>query len=107
MKTRRWLLLLLPLLALPLPPPVRTLTAQVVPQFGDPLPGLSDGNLAAFAFGKEKFTAAQTPATGLGPVFNGRSCAECHSVPAPGGSGSSLEHRLTRFPPPAHPPTFS
>src|SRR3990172_12205323 len=97
MKTRRWLLLVLPLLALPFLPPVRTLTAQVAPQFGDPLPGLSDGDLAALGFGKEKFVAAQTPATGLGPVFNGRSCAECHSIPAPGGSGAALGNRVTRF----------
>ena len=97
MKARRWLLLFLPLLALPFLPPVRTLTAQVAPQFGDPLPGLSDEDLAAFAFGKEKFMAAQTPATGLGPVFNGRSCVACHSSPAPGGSGASLDNRVTRF----------
>lgn len=97
MKTRRWLLLFLPLLALPLLPPVRTITAQVAPQFGDPLPGLSDADLAVFAFGKEKFVAAQTPATGLGPVFNDRSCVACHSNPAPGGSGTSLDNRVTRF----------
>ena len=97
MKHRRWLLLFLPLLALPFLPPVRTLTAQVAPEFGDPLPGLPDVDLAAFGFGKEKFMAAQTPATGLGPVFNGRSCVECHSVPAPGGSGAALENRVIRF----------
>ena len=97
MKHRRWLLLFLPLLAFPFLPPVRTLTAQVAPQFGDPLPGLSDGDLAAFAFGKEKFVAAQTPATGLGPVFNDRSCVACHSNPVPGGSGASLNNRITRF----------
>ena len=97
MEHRRWLLLFLPLLALPFLPPVRTLTAQVAPQFGDPLPGLSDADLAAFAFGKEKFVAAQTPASGLGPVFNGRSCVACHANPAPGGSGASLDNRITRF----------
>src|SRR3989304_8397251 len=97
MKPRRWLLLVLPLLSLPFFPPIRSLMAQVAPRFGDPLPGLSDGDLAAFAFGKEKFVAAQTPATGLGPVFNDRSCVACHSSPAPGGSGASLENRVIRF----------
>jgi len=97
MKHRRWLLLVLPLLSLPFFPPIRSLMAQVAPQFGDPLPGLSDEDLAAFAFGKEKFMAAQTPASGLGPVFNGRSCVACHSSPAPGGSGASLDNRVTRF----------
>ena len=41
--------------------------------------------------------AEETPATGLGPVYNGKSCAECHSNPAPGGSGISLDNRVTRF----------
>lgn len=97
MKTHRWLLLFLPLLAFPFFPPIRSLMAQVVPQFGEPLPGLPDDLLAAFQFGKEKFTAAQTPGSGLGPVFNGRSCVECHSIPATGGSGNSLDNRVTRF----------
>jgi CxxC motif-containing protein (DUF1111 family) len=97
MKTRRWLLLFLPLLAFPFFPPIRSLMAQVAPQFGDPLPGLADADLAAFAFGKQKFAAVQTPETGLGPVFNDRSCVACHSNPAPGGSGASLENRVTRF----------
>src|SRR3972149_2936016 len=97
MKPPRWLLLVLPLLSLSFFPPIRSLMAQVAPHFGDPLPGLSDADLAAFAFGKEKFMAVQTPATGLGPVFNGRSCVACHSSPAPGGSGASLDNRVTRF----------
>src|SRR3990172_2324631 len=99
MKHRRWLLLFLPLLALPFFPPIRSLMAQVAPQFGDPLPGLSDADLAAFAFGKEKFMAVQTPETGLGPVFNDRSCVACHSSPAPGGAGASLGNRGGRVPP--------
>ena len=94
MRTHRWLLLVIPLLALPFFPPIRSITAQVAPQFGDPLPGLPPGDLAAFGFGKEKFMAVQTPATGLGPVFNGRSCVECHFNPVPGGSG---EDRVIRF----------
>ena len=97
MKNRRWFLLFLPLVALSPFLPFRTLTAQVAPQFGDPVPGLPDEILAAFAFGKEKFMAEQTPATGLGPVYNGKSCVECHSNPVPGGSGISLDNRATRF----------
>jgi CxxC motif-containing protein (DUF1111 family) len=93
----RWLLLSLPLVALSPFLPLRTLTAQVAPQFGDPLPDLPDDLLAAFEYGKEKFVAVQTPATGLGPVYNGKSCAECHSNPVPGGSGISLDNRATRF----------
>ena len=40
MKHGRWLLLLLPLAAIPFFFPLRTIMAQVAPQFGDPLPGL-------------------------------------------------------------------
>jgi CxxC motif-containing protein (DUF1111 family) len=41
---------------------------------------------------------------GLGPVFNGRSCAECHNQTRPGGAGS-IEHNvdlLSVFPPNLH-----
>ena len=40
MKHGRWLLLFLPLAALPVFFPLRTIMAQVAPQFGEPLPGL-------------------------------------------------------------------
>jgi CxxC motif-containing protein (DUF1111 family) len=96
-KHRRWFLLFLPLVALSPFLSLRTVTAQVAPQFGDPLPGLPDELLAAFAFGKEKFLKEEKPETGLGPVYNGKSCVECHSNPAPGGSGVSLDNRATRF----------
>ena len=75
MKHGRWLLLLLPLAALPFFFPLRTIMAQVAPQFGDPLPGLPDHLLVAFQFCKEKFMAVQTPATGLGPVYNAKLCS--------------------------------
>jgi len=96
-KQRRWLPLFLPLAALPFFFPIRTITAQVAPEFGEPLPGLPDELLVAFQFGKEKFTAVQTPATGLGPVFNARNCVTCHSSGAVGGAGATLETRATRF----------
>lgn len=97
MKSRPWLALLMPLAAIPFFLPLTPLTAQVAPEFGDPLSGLSDDQLVAFQFGREKFAAIETPATGLGPVFNGRSCLECHSNPVPGGSGDSLDNRVVRF----------
>jgi CxxC motif-containing protein (DUF1111 family) len=97
-KNRRWLLCALLLVALSPFVPLRTLTAQLAPQFGDPLPDLApDGLGLAFHFGKEKFMQVQTPETGLGPVYNGKSCVECHSNPVPGGSGASLENRVIRF----------
>jgi len=56
--------------------------------FGEPLSGLTDKQLARFEAGKEAFEHEFTPATGLGPVFNGQSCAECHGEPATGGAST-------------------
>jgi CxxC motif-containing protein (DUF1111 family) len=61
---------------------------------GDPLPGLSAAHLGWFAGGRDAFEEVYTPATGLGPIYNGDSCVACHSAPAAGG-GSSVT--VTRF----------
>lgn len=62
--------------------------------FGDPLPGLTPQQLARFLAGKEGFEEEEGDADGIGPVFNGRSCAECHSGPATGGSSDILSTRI-------------
>jgi hypothetical protein len=36
------------------------------------------------------FTRIESPASGLGPGFNGRGCVECHSHPTVGGSSERL-----------------
>jgi hypothetical protein len=46
--------------------------------------------LAAFDAGLEEFAEKETPEEGLGPVFNGTSCAECHAVPSVGGTEPNL-----------------
>ncbi len=56
-------------------------------QPGDPLPGLSGAELQRFRQGLEAFTDVLEPELGLGPAFNGTSCAGCHGVPVVGGSG--------------------
>lgn len=56
------------------------------PQFGDPLPGLTSVQIAAFNAGRTEFTDKETPGDGLGPIFNRDSCVACHSGPAAGGS---------------------
>ena len=65
-----------------------------------PLPGLTPAQLAAFNAGLEEFEEKETPEEGLGPVFNGTSCAECHSVPSVGGFepnvGVARETRIGR-----------
>jgi CxxC motif-containing protein (DUF1111 family) len=72
-------------------------TAQTGGDFGDSLPGLPTWAIASFQRGRATFTTVETPATGLGPVYNGASCAECHARPVAGGSGESADHRTVRF----------
>jgi CxxC motif-containing protein (DUF1111 family) len=69
-------------------------SASVSPGFGEPLAGLSAGELARFRAGEEAFAEDETPADGLGPVFNDTSCARCHSAPTEGGASSVF---VTRF----------
>jgi len=47
------------------------------------------------AEGARIFSAALTPATGLGPRFNATSCVACH--PGPGGASSREEHFARRI----------
>ncbi|MCA8976579.1 MAG: hypothetical protein KDC98_17795 [Planctomycetes bacterium] len=58
-------------------------------QLGDPLPDLTDAELAAFERGKVLFSKRFKPSEGLGPLYNATSCASCHSTPVVGG-GSDL-----------------
>ena len=68
----------------------------VRPLPGDPLPGISSGDFEEFRLGLEDFTDVETPEDGLGPAFNGASCAVCHSVPSIGGGGVVAEVRAAR-----------
>lgn len=65
-----------------------------VPTFGDPLPGLTAEELAAFEAGKAEFLEVETIEEGLGPVFNNTSCAGCHDNPAVGGDTNVRETRF-------------
>lgn len=70
-------------------------TATVV---GQELPGLSAADQALFDDGRKTFTETETRVNGLGPVFNGVSCAECHKAGAIGGAGLDLGiARVTRI----------
>jgi CxxC motif-containing protein (DUF1111 family) len=60
---------------------------------GDPLPGISATEFELFRMGLEDFSEIETAEDGLGPAFNGTSCAVCHSVPAVGGMSSITEIR--------------
>ena len=67
-------------------------------KLGDPLKGLSGSDLAAFNGGLDQFSEIEDKAKGLGPVFNGESCAQCHTKGAVGGAGNDLMlTRVTRI----------
>ena len=69
-------------------PPV---TAQ--PKMGDPLGGLTAGELTEFFTGKTQYGLTLLESEGLGPAFNKESCAGCHNNPI-GGTGTTT---VTRF----------
>jgi CxxC motif-containing protein (DUF1111 family) len=60
---------------------------------GSPLAGITPTEFELFRMGREDFTEVETPDDGLGPAFNGNSCAVCHSVPAIGGISAMTEIR--------------
>jgi CxxC motif-containing protein (DUF1111 family) len=55
---------------------------------GDPFSGLTPADQAAFEDGKDTFQEVEGILDGLGPVFNGTSCAGCHFNPAVGGDSN-------------------
>jgi Di-haem oxidoreductase, putative peroxidase len=62
---------------------------------GPIMPGLvaeatSQGSTSPNALGSFFFSKSFTPDQGLGPLFNGQSCATCHSDPIPGGMSSTI-----------------
>jgi CxxC motif-containing protein (DUF1111 family) len=61
---------------------------------GDPLPGTIP---ALFAEAKAEFEVVATIEDGLGPIFNERGCAICHSLGATGGAGTQVERRFGKF----------
>ncbi len=60
---------------------------------GDPLPGITPVEFSEFRLGLDDFSEVENAEEGLGPAFNGTSCAVCHNVPSIGGSGVILEVR--------------
>jgi CxxC motif-containing protein (DUF1111 family) len=75
------------------PPPV-TPPAAPPAQFGGALPNLPAAQRALFEEGRDEFREPEGIEDGLGPVFNGRSCGECHGVPALGGGSQRLVTRI-------------
>jgi CxxC motif-containing protein (DUF1111 family) len=63
-------------------------------QAGAPFDRLTPAQQDAFDDGKEAFQEEERTRDGLGPVFNGTSCAECHFNPAVGGDSNIVETRF-------------
>lgn len=78
----------------PPPPPPPAPAPAPDPNFGQPLSGLTSALLARFSAGVGEFTSVEKVDDGLGPVFNGRSCAECHAAPNVGGSSRRVVTRI-------------
>jgi CxxC motif-containing protein (DUF1111 family) len=55
------------------------------------------GAHSAAAQGAAIFSHDLTPADGLGPLFNGASCARCHNTPSAGGMGVRADTFVTRI----------
>lgn len=60
---------------------------------GAPLGGMTPREFSEFRLGLDDFLEVETAEEGLGPAFNGTSCAVCHNIPAIGGGGLILEVR--------------
>lgn len=71
-------------------------TPRPVPNvtFGSPLPNLSAEHIAQWNQGRREFVDRRTIEEGIGPVFNGRSCGECHNIPAAGGGAGRFVTRI-------------
>ena len=70
---------------------------EEIAEFGGPLTGLTSEQLNLFNKGLTEFTRIRTAETGLGPVFNERSCTACHRDPAIGGDINDLSIIQTLF----------
>ena len=68
-------------------------TEAQAPRIGLPLEGISSIDLEEFRLGLDDFLEVESAEEGLGPAFNGTSCAVCHNVPVVGGAGTIGEIR--------------
>jgi hypothetical protein len=54
------------------------------------------GATSPAAMGADMFATDLSPLQAVGPLFNGRSCGDCHNAPVQGGMGSSPDSFVTR-----------
>ena len=70
--------------------------AQTRSALGTPLAGLTPVEFEEFRLGLDDFLEVEASEEGLGPAFNGTSCAVCHNIPTIGGAGTMAELRAGR-----------
>ena len=70
--------------------------AQTRSALGAPLAGLTPVEFEEFRLGLDDFLEVEASEEGLGPAFNGTSCAVCHNIPTIGGAGTMAELRAGR-----------
>ena len=61
-------------------PTALALSRAAAGEFGDPIRGLTPDELQRFGDGRAAFEAVEDVVDGLGPVFNGTSCAGFHRM---------------------------
>ena len=72
------------------------LPGQTRAALGTPLVGLTPVEFEEFRLGLDDFLEVEASEEGLGPAFNGTSCAVCHNIPTIGGAGTMAELRAGR-----------
>ena len=72
------------------------LAAQTRSALGTPLAGITPVEFQEFRLGLDDFLEVEASEEGLGPAFNGTSCAVCHNIPTIGGAGTMAELRAGR-----------
>jgi CxxC motif-containing protein (DUF1111 family) len=69
----------------------------VYAEIGQPLPGLTEAELARFEAGRAVFAHPFLQEEGLGPRFNENACNACHTFPTDGGTGETSVTKATRL----------
>jgi CxxC motif-containing protein (DUF1111 family) len=82
------------------PPPPQPSPTPSLSGFGALIQGTTTAEGQAWVVGRTQFETVLGPADGLGPIFNGQSCVQCHTqpdingAPIPGGASAVTETRF-------------
>lgn len=68
--------------------------AADMPRPGGSLSGINQSDIDRFVAARDNFAEVEGVADGLGPRFNGTSCAACHAHPAIGGTSPAVNPQI-------------